>query len=156
MATNYGKKWELKVREDFESIPDISIDRIYDTLNGYKSISNISDFIVYMYPNIYYTEAKSTRGNTFPLDRLTQYDKLITKVGITGVRSGVILWFIDHKKVLYVPVATFKQLKDDGKKSVNIKMLDDNTYKVYLIPSITKRTFPTCDYTYLKHLQEGE
>jgi penicillin-binding protein-related factor A (putative recombinase) len=156
MATNYGKKWEQKIKEDFQRIPDVSIDRIYDSMSGYKTISNNSDFIAYMYPNMFYLEAKSTHGNTFSISKLTQYDKLITKVGIKGVRVGVVLWFIDHHKCLYVPLSTFKQLKDDGHKSVNIKMLTDKTYNIHEIPSIQKRIFLDCDYTYLKQLQEGE
>ena len=71
-------------------MPDPSIDRLYDTTNGFKAIVNISDFIGYSYPNIFYLECKSHLGNTFPLANLTQYDKLTTKVGIKGVRVGVI------------------------------------------------------------------
>ena len=58
MPTSYGKQWEQKVKEDFQRIENCSVDRIYDSVSGYKSISNISDFIVYMYPSIYYIEVK--------------------------------------------------------------------------------------------------
>lgn len=67
------------------------IDRLYDQMSGFVSVSNISDFIAFKKPNIFYLEAKSTEGNTFPLSRLTQYDKLKVKVGIDGVRAGVVL-----------------------------------------------------------------
>lgn len=156
MATNYGKHWEQKVKEDFSRIENCSVDRIYDSVSGYKSISNISDFIVYMYPNIYYIEVKSHKGNTFPLTNLTQYDKLQSKVGIPGVRTGMLLWFIDHDVCLYVPTSTVTQMKADGKKSVNVKMINTNEYNLKVIPSIKKRTFLTCDYTVLKSLADGE
>lgn len=91
MALNKGKQFETRVRYDFKRIPNTSVDRIYDTQSGYKSISNISDFIVYKYPNIFYIEVKSHKGNTFPLQCLTQYEKLTFKCGIPGVRAGVIL-----------------------------------------------------------------
>ena len=156
MAVNYGKKWEAKVMEDFAKLPGASIDRIYDVTTGYKSISNISDTIAYVYPNIFYLECKSIHGNTFPLTGLTQYDKLVAKVGIPGVRSGVALWFVDHKTVVYVPVSTFTKLKEDGKKSVNIKMLEAKDYNIKLIPSVTKRVFPNCDYSDLMELKDGE
>lgn len=156
MAVNYGKKWEQKVKEDFSKIPDASIDRIYDVTTGHKSISNISDFIGYKFPNIFYIEAKSIHGNTFPLTNLTQYEKLKYKVGIPGVRAGIILWYIDHQKVLYVPISTVTALKVDAKKSVNIKMLNTKEYNVKLIPSITKRVFPECDYSVLMELKDGE
>jgi len=72
-------------------MPDSTIDRLYDTTNGFKSISNISDFIGYCYPNVFYLECKSHLGNTFPLANLTQYEKLTCKVGIKGVRAGMVL-----------------------------------------------------------------
>lgn len=156
MATNYGKQWEQKVKEDFQKIKDCSVDRIYDSVSGYKTISNISDFIVYMYPSIYYVEVKSHKGNTFPLTNFTQYDKLLSKVGIPGVRSGMLLWFIDHDTCVYVPTSTITKMKSDGKKSVNIKMLQTGEYNIKLIPSHKKRTFLTCDYTVLKDLIDGE
>lgn len=156
MSANYGKHWEQKVKEDFSRIENCSVDRIYDSVSGYKSISNISDFIVYMYPNIYYIEVKSHKGNTFPLTNLTQYDKLKSKVGIPGVRTGMLLWFIDHDVCLYVPTSTVTQMKADGKKSVNVKMINTNEYNIKLIPSTKKRTFLTCDYTVLKSLIDGE
>lgn len=156
MPTNYGKKWEAKVKEDLSVLEGVSVDRIYDSVSGYKSVSNISDFIAYMYPNIYYLEVKSIKGNTFPLKNLTQYEKLATKVGIPGVRTGVILWYIDHREVAYVPISTVTKLIKDGKKSVNVKMLDDDTYNLKRVPSVVKRTFPTCDYRMLKTLTDGE
>ena len=137
-------------------MPDPSIDRLYDTKNGFKAIVNISDFIGYSYPNIFYLECKSHLVNTFPLANLTQYDKLITKVGIKGVRVGVILWFIDHDRVCYVPISTITKMKADDKKSVNVKMLDDKSYNIVEIPSVKKRVFLDSDYSCLLNLKEGE
>lgn len=157
MANNKGKQFEVKFKEDFKrSFPNGTVDRIYDTTNGYKTISNISDFIGYNYPNIYYLECKSHQGNTFPLINLTQYDKLKAKVGIKGVRAGVVLWFIDHDKVCYVPISTITQLKKDDKKSVNVKMLEDKSYNIYEIPSVKKKVFLDSDYSILADLKDGE
>ena len=52
--SNLGKQFELKFKEDFSKIPESTIDRIYDVTTGYKSISNVCDFICYKYPNIFY------------------------------------------------------------------------------------------------------
>lgn len=157
MAQNKGKAFELKFKMDFEkSFPEGTIDRIYDTTNGYKTISNICDFLGYNYPNIFYLECKSHLGNTFPLANLTQYDKLVVKVGIKGVRVGVILWFIDHDTICYVPVSSIIKMKEDGKKSVNIKMLDEDTYKILKIPAEKKRVFLDGDYSILMSLVDGE
>ena len=119
-------------------------------------VRNISDFIVYHYPNIFYIEVKSHLGNTFPLSNLSQYDKLVVKVGIKGVRVGVIIWFIDHDKIVYVPVSSISQMKKDGLKSVNIKMLEEDKYRIVDVPSMKKRVFLDSDYSVLLSLQEGE
>ena len=162
MALNKGKQWEAKVKEDFSKLPYSTIDRIYDVTTGHKSISNICDAIGFIGdPELdkgvmFYAECKSCKGNTFPLTNLTQYEKLAAKVGIPGVRSGVFLWFIEHQIVLYVPTSTVTQMKKDGKKSVNIKMISTGEYNLKLIPSVTKRVFPECDYSVLKELKIGE
>ncbi|WP_300924673.1 hypothetical protein [uncultured Clostridium sp.] len=91
MPENLGKKFEQVFKKDFSKIPGSSIDRIYDPGFGMRGVSNICDFIAYIYPTIFYMECKSIKGNTFPLTNLKQYDKLNKKVGIKGVRAGVIL-----------------------------------------------------------------
>lgn len=155
MANNYGKKFEAKFKEDFSKLQDVSIDRIYDVTSGYAHISNVCDFICYHYPNIFYIECKSHEGNTFPFSKLTQYDKLKDKVRIKGVRTGVVLWMIDHSIVVYLPISTVTQMMSDGKKSFNIKMLQDKTYNIIEIPSEKKRVFLDSDYSVLLNLDEG-
>ena len=82
--------------------------------------------------------------------------KLKNKVGIPGVRTGVVLWMIDHKKVFYIPTATFLQLQEDGKKSFNIKMENDEKYFSLLIPGVEKRMYIDSDYSVLKNLEDGQ
>lgn len=157
MSINYGKIFEKLFKKDWlNSLPSSTIDRLYDPTSGYLSISNISDFIAYNYPNIFYIETKSHKGNTFPLSNLTQYDKLALKIGIKGVRSGVVIWFIDHDTICYIPISVIKQMKEDGKKSVNIKMLDSKEYNIIKIPTIKKRTYLIGDYSCLLNLKDGE
>ena len=147
MALNRGKQFENKFKEDFyKTMSNCSLDRLYDTTNGFKAISQVCDFIGYKQPNIFYLECKSHEGNTFPLNNLTQYNKLVTKVGIPGVRAGVIIWFIDHDRVIYVPINTITQLINDGKKSVNINKIEAEGYRIINIPSIKKRVLLVRDY----------
>ena len=47
-------------------------------------------------------------------------------------------------------------MKEDGKKSFNIKMLKENTYRIIEIPSVKKRVFLDADYSVLKNLKEEE
>ena len=117
-------------------------------MSGFKHMSNISDLIFYKFPFICYGEIKSHKGNTFPLVNLTQYEKLLAKKGIKGVRAGVILWFIDHDKVLWVPIETFEKLRKEDKKSVNVKM-DYEEYNIIEIPSQKRRVFLDSDYSIL-------
>lgn len=145
---DYGKAFEAKFKEDFLKIPSATIDRLYDPVGGLHGIRNICDFIGYKYPNIVYAECKTVKGNTFPLTNLTQYEKLLTKVDIPGAIVGVFLWFYEHEdSVLFVPITTFRKLKEDGKKSYSIKMVGGNEYPSIKIPSVKKRTFYDSDYS---------
>ena len=158
MADRVGKKFEVKFREDFLKIPNSTIDRLYDTTNGFKSITQIADYIGYKKPNIFYLEVKTHAGNTFPFSCLSQYEKLLAKCGIEGVRVGVVLWLYDHDAVMYVPISSIRQMKEDGLKSINIKMYNDDNpkYKIIKIPSVKKKVFMDSDYTVLLGLNEGD
>lgn len=156
MSTNRGKQFELKFREDFEKLPETSLDRLYDPVGGYSGIKNICDFIGYKYPNIFYIECKSSQGNTWSFTNFSQYDKMLPRVGIKGVRVGVVLWMVDHNQIVYIPVKTIQQMKTDGRKSFNIKDLKDDKYRLVVIPSIKKRVFMDSDYTVLFSLLEGD
>lgn len=144
MANNYGKRFEQKFKEDFLKLKGVSIDRIYDVQGGYAHISNICDFIGYKFPYIFYAEVKSIKRNTFPLKNLTQYDKLITKKDIFGVISGVVIWYYDHDKVVFVPIDTVEQIKNEDKKSIHIQK---DFYRMIDIPSVKKKVYMDSDYS---------
>lgn len=153
---NKGKQFEQKFKEDFlKTVPNCSLDRIYDVVAGYKAISNVSDYIGYSYPNIMYLECKSHKGASLPLENITQYEKLKNKVGIPGVRAGVILWLYDKDLVCYIPISTITKLKEEGKKSVGLKAIKDG-YNIKIIPSNKKRVFMDSNYSVLLQLKDGE
>ena len=156
MAKNYGKEFEQKFKEDWlKSFPDGFLYRIPDQMSGYKTVSiNICDFIGFNDGILYLIESKSHRGASIPMGNITQYDKLKEKIGIKGVRVGVVLWLVDKDKVLYIPMSTIKQLKENGEKSIGIRHLED--YNIIEIPSVKKRVFMDSDYTILKSLKESE
>lgn len=155
VPTNYGKKFEEKFKGDFLKLDGSSLDRLYDTMNGYKSIKQISDFIGYVYPNIFYLECKSHKGASVPLSNITQYDNLKKKIGIPGVRSGVVLWLYEKDKVFYIPAKTLVRLKEeDGEKSVGLRHVDK--YRMIEIPSDKKRVFMDSDYSVLLQLMDGD
>ena len=155
MARNYGKAFEDKFKNDFLRMPGSSIDRLYDVMNGYKSIKQISDFIGYVKPNIFYLECKTHKGASIPFDNITQYDDLKSKVGIPGVRAGVILWLYQKDIVMYIPISTITQMKKDKWKSVGIKAIKEG-YNIKIIPSVKKIVFMDSDYSCLMDLKDGE
>ena len=154
MAERYGKKFEAKLKQDWLKVDNSDITRLYDPTNGFKLISNISDFVGYIYPFMFYLEAKTTKENTFALSKLTQADKLKEKQGIPGVNSGVIIWFRKHNKVCYVPIEEYVRLEQLKYKSVNVKMIGDPNFNVYEIPGTLKRTFIDSDYSIMKDIAQ--
>lgn len=154
MASNYGKQFERKFKEDWQKVDNSDITRLYDITNGFKSISNVSDFIGYIYPYMYYLECKSTQGNTFPFSKLRQKDELKKKMNKRGINAGVIIWFIDHFRVCYVPIEEVLRLESLNYKSINVKMIDDDQFNVYNIPSIKKRLFLDSDYSIMTDIAD--
>lgn len=156
MATNYGKAFEERFKNDWKStFSNGTIDRLYDNTSGYLSISNVCDFIGYVYPNIFYIECKAHKGASIPFANITQYDKMIQKSGIPGVRAGVVLFLYEKFKIFYIPISTIKEMKEEDKKSVGIKSIEEG-FDIIEIPSKKLKTFMRSDYTILTTLKEGE
>ena len=150
------KAFEERFKEGWKkSFPEGDITRLYDVSMGYKNISNVSDFIGYVYPNEYFLECKAHKGASIPFSAISQYDELIKKAGIYGIRAGVVLYLYEKFRVFYIPVKTIEQMKKDGKKSVGIKALEEG-YRIIEIPSTRLRVFMDSDYTVLKKLEEGD
>lgn len=153
MSVDYGKKFEERFKLDWANSIGGIIVRLYDNTSGYLTISNVSDFICYKYPNIFFIECKSHKGASIPFTAISQYDKLIQISGTKGARSGVVLWLYEKDKVLYIPVKTIKQLKDLGEKSVGLRHIKQ--YDIIEIPSEKLRVFMKSDYNILLSLEEG-
>ena len=151
-----GKQFETKFKEDwFKSFPNSFLYRLPDQVSGYKNTSkNICDFIGFASGTLYLIECKSHKGASLPLSCISQFDSLKSKIGIPGVRSGVILWLIEKDKVLYIPTSTLVTLKEEGEKSVGLRHIDK--YNILNIPSMKKRVFMDSDYSVLQILKEGE
>ena len=140
MAPNYGKEFEGVVRKAFEKVPNVSIDRLHDQTTGFKGSSNICDFIVYREPYEYYFECKSVHGNTLPFRNIsaTQWNGLLAKSFIEGVYAGVICWWIDKDRTLFIPIQTLQKLLNSGNVSYRY---DWDSYDVVEIKGKKKRVF---------------
>lgn len=147
MAISMGKKFEECLYKGFRNtFKGGTINRIYDTQGYHKGIRNVCDYIGYNFPYIYYLEAKSLHGNTFNIQKLTQYNALLEKHNIKGVIAGVVIWFIDHKRVVFVDIDKVTELINLGKKSINIKF--ENDYSIELDTNI-KRVYPDINFSKL-------
>lgn len=138
-SNNQGKNFENVVRKSFLKVSDISVDRIPDQMSRYKgSSSNICDFVVYKWPYLYYIECKSVHGNTLPFSNIrdNQWDGLLEKSQIYGVRAGVICWYIDHNVTTYIPIGVL-----NAKKFMECKSIRYDDSQQIIIPGKKKRVF---------------
>ena len=169
---SYGKEFERQVYSDFSKVPGISIDRIPDQVTKYKGSSqNICDFIAYKKPTLLYLECKSTHGASLSIYsepkpdkkgelhgfygniRDNQWEGLLEKSKIPGVRAGVIIWFVDKDVTLYVPIEILNFMREQGYKSINFKIepfilaTEHGHRPMIAIPGKKKRTMFEYDFT---------
>ena len=127
---NRGKDFEGQVHDGFAKIDGVSIDRLPDPMAGYAGVRNICDFLVYKYPTQYYIECKSCYGNTLSIHSNdpkkkygaitnNQWEGLLEKSKIHGVRAGVLVWFIDHDLTFWYDIRLLQECKDYGMKSIS-------------------------------------
>ena len=152
MPPNYGKEFEGVVRKAFEKVPNVSIDRLHDQTTGWKGSANICDFIVYREPYEYYFECKSVHGNTLPFSNITdkQWQGMLEKSQIEGVFAGVICWFIDKDKTVFIPIQMLQAMKNHNKKSISHEQVTfvsscGNGYSITIIEGKKKRVFFSYD-----------
>ena len=141
---NRGKQFENHLKDQFEKLSNVSIDRLYDVTTGFKNQNNICDFIVYRQGTLNYFECKAIHGNCLNFKshiRPNQWDGLLAKSKINGVNAGIIIWFIDHDITLFVDIQWLDYLiQNYGNKSFNI-IKDIKHIPVTIIPGVKKRVF---------------
>ena len=148
MSTNRGKDFEALVKRYMNNVPNVMVERLYDSTNGFKNIKTPADFLVYKKPTLYYIECKSTDGGTIPFSRLTQLDELYSKKSIDGIRAGFLIWYKDLQRTYWCEADYVKEMKDCGARSINIKTLNatsDN--RVILISASYPRVYGIYDFT---------
>lgn len=120
MGPNYGKDFENVVKKSFEKLNTVCVIRLHDQTTGFKGSVNPCDFIVYDYPHMYLIECKSIHGNTFPLSNITrnQLSEMYRMSAISGVRAGILCWWIDHDVTRYIPIQYIHEYIENGIKSI--------------------------------------
>ena len=138
MAVNRGKEFESRFKESLLLEPlKISVDRFPDPAMGYAGIKNICDFVVYKHPTLYYFECKACHGTTLNFNTgisANQWEGLAEKSKIYGVIAGVVVWFVDYDITTFVRIQDLLQHKEDGKKSLNIKDIEQHNIRNTKVP----------------------
>lgn len=124
---NAGKYFESDImksyKEEIENGSDYDLYRLYDTMGGRAGVRNVSDFIAYRYPAMFYIECKSTKDPRMNFNYLSdnQYNGLLEKSKIKGVFAGVLINFRGEETTYYVDIKTIEAMKNAGLKSISWK-----------------------------------
>ena len=156
MSTNQGKAFEQKFKECWmKSFPNSFIYRLPDQLSSYLTVSqNPGDFICFTNKRLFLIECKSHDGASIPFTAIPQYERLLNYKNIPDVYPGIVIWFKEKDKVLWVPIDVAEKIYKDGNKSIQLKMFEKNLYNIIEIPSTKKRVFMDSDYTILSTLEK--
>lgn len=123
MNEDIGKRAERKLR-DWLDRPDkgYCLDRIPDQMTGFYGSKNISDFILYVHPNLIYLESKATYHDRFDFSSITEHQRagLTNKSKIGGVYGYVAVLFATHRRAFLFDIRDINYLWDAGHKSLNI------------------------------------
>ena len=90
---------------------------------GYKQINNPCDLIVFKKGTLNLFECKAIHGNTLNFNshiRENQWNRLLDYSYISGLNAGIIVWFIDCDKTLFIDIQYLDLLRTQGNKSFNV------------------------------------
>lgn len=156
--SDLGKKWEVAFKQSWKhSFPKGWVFRLNDQMTGYKETSgNPCDFICFAEGKLFLVECKEHKGASIPFTAIPQYERLLEHKDYEGVYPGVTIWFSDKDLIVWVGIKEMERMVANGEKSIGIRMLEDKSYNIVIIPSVKKRVFFDSDYTCLTHLEEQE
>lgn len=149
MNNNKGKAFEQKFKEDWKQcFPGTFMYRLKDQLTGYKETSkNPCDYICFVDGKLFLIECKSHKGTSIPFSAISQYERLLEYKNIENVYPGIIIWFIDKDKIIWVPIEEVEKVFNSGVKSISVNLLKEDKYKIIDLPTIKKKVYMKCDYT---------
>lgn len=127
MAKNRGKKFEQIIRQQFEQIRNVSVDRINDNV-GYEGAYSIADLIVYRKPYKYYIECKSIKGTSFPFSNINE--KALRDLQYQQILSGVgcyfLIWFVALDLTICISAREiYEKMYAWDKKSIGVSSFKD-------------------------------
>lgn len=156
MAKNHGKEFEKQLRQQFEAIPNVSVDRINDNV-GYSGAYNIADLIVYRKPYKYYIECKSVKGTSFPFANINEkaLRDLVVQELIAGVGCYFIIWYIDLDLTIVISAREiYEKMYCQNFKSIGVKSF--TKFEYIEVSGKKKRKFFNYNLTELLNRLDGE
>lgn len=147
--SDVGKKAEKKIKDWLDNPQDgYCFDRIPDQLTGFYGSKNICDFTLFKSPYMYYIESKATWSDRFDFSMLSeyQYSGLLKKSKIPYVYGVVIVLFAAHQRAFIFDIREIDRLSSNGKKSINIKKLNQLDIRYTEIQTVPSRK-QLLDYT---------
>lgn len=127
MSKNIGKVFEQKLKKKFESLTNVSVDRINDNV-GYSGAYNIADLIVYRKPYKYYLECKVRKGKRFSFDGINEkaLEDMQYQCLIKGVACYFIIWFTDLDLTIAIHCnELYNKMYAENKKSIGVSSFKD-------------------------------
>ena len=150
MNDKLGKEAEEKIKQWLDRKDDgYAFYRLYDIMTGYYGQYNISDFICYKYQYQWFIESKATCEDRFDICMIseTQYNGLMKMAPIPGVAAVVIVLFATYQRAFIIDIREIdKYQRESGKKSFNIKKIDQWTFKYSEIQTIPNNRKKLLDY----------
>ncbi len=152
-----GKKFEEKLMLSFmNTFPKGTIDRLKDTEGKKKAVKNISDYISYCFPYMYYIEAKTKKNDhnkpVYYIKELRQLDDLKTKIGIFGTVAGILIWFYESNEIIYTTIDGVVAREKRGVPGIRPSDVEIEEFETFRVPFVTPREYPVMELTLLKEI----
>ena len=140
MAVNRGKDFEAVVKEAFERVPDTHVYRIPDQVTYKTGSKNPCDFLIYHKPYLYALECKATNKPSLPFANISEYQwtELFKMSQVPGVVAGILCWYVNYDRTVFLPIHYLEILKQNGAKSIRY---DADGYFITDVPGKKKRVF---------------
>lgn len=140
-----GKDFESVVRSCMEKVPDTVVYRIPDQQNYMIGSKNPCDFFIYHKPVLYAIECKATNKPSLPFTNVTEYQwsELLKMSKVSGVVAGILCWFVNHDRTVFIPIQFLETLKQNGAKSIRY---DADDWAIIDIVGHKKRVFWEYDF----------
>lgn len=140
-----GKDFEAVVREAFERVPDTHVYRVPDQQTYRVGSKNPCDFLIYHKPVLYAIECKATNKPSLPFSNVTefQWTELLKMSQVSGVVAGILCWFVNQDRTVFIPIQFLETLKQNGAKSIRY---DADDWAIIEIQGRKKRVFWDYDF----------